>query len=92
MLDTIRLLITGTGAPGFPSILNCLRNNGERELFIVGVDMNPAAVFRSAVNKFYPVPSATDPAFIDTILEICKKEKIQVLDFHCNTGVGALCC
>lgn len=79
MLDTVRVLITGTGAPGFPSILNCLRNNGERELFIVGVDMNPAAVFRSAVNKFYPVPSATAPSFICTILEICKEEKIQVL-------------
>ena len=34
-LDTVRILMTGAGAPGYPSILNCLRNNGERELFIV---------------------------------------------------------
>lgn len=78
-LDIVRVLITGAGAPGCPSILNCLRNNGERELFIVGVDMNPMAACRMKVDKFYQVPPASDPAFIDKVLEICREEKIQVL-------------
>ena len=78
-LDTVRILMTGAGAPGYPSILNCLRNNGERELFIVGVDMNPMATCRLKVDKFYQVPVASDPVFIDKVLEICKEEKIQVL-------------
>ena len=71
--------MTGTGAPGFPSILNCFRNNGERDLYIVGVDMNPMAPCRSKVDKFYQVPPASDPGFIDSILEICEKEKIQIV-------------
>lgn len=79
MLNTVRVLMTGAGAPGCPSILNCLRNNGERELYIVGVDMNPMATCRSKVDKFYQVPAAADPTFIDKVLEICKEEKIQVL-------------
>ncbi len=78
-MDTVRILMTGAGAPGCPSILNCLRNNGERELYIVGVDMNPMATCRTKVDKFYKVPAAADPTFIDTVLEICKKEKIQAL-------------
>lgn len=71
--------MTGAGAPGCPSILNCLRNNGERELYIVGVDMNPMATCRSKVDKFYTVPAAADPAFIDAVLKICEAEKIEVL-------------
>ena len=79
MLETIRILITGTGAPGLPSILSCLRNNGERDLYIVGVDMNPAPPFRKKVDRFYQVPSASDPEFIHAVLQICQKEKIRVL-------------
>ena len=78
-MNTVRVLMTGAGAPGFPSIFNCLRNNGERDLYIVGVDMNPMATGRSMVDKFYPVPAAKDPNFIDHILDICKNERIDVL-------------
>lgn len=78
-MKKLNILMTGTGAPGAPSILNCLRNNGERELYIVGVDMNALATCRTKVNKFYTVPSASHPAFIDRILEICKAEKIDVI-------------
>ncbi len=78
-MDTVRILMTGAGAPGCPSILNCLRNNGERELYIVGVDMYPMATCRTKVDKFYQVPAAADPSFIDKVLEICEKEKVQVL-------------
>lgn len=78
-LGTLRILMTGAGAPGFPSIFNCLMNNGERDLYMVGVDMNPAANCRTMVDKFYQVPSAKDPGFIDAILEICEKEKIDAV-------------
>ena len=78
-MDTVKILITGAGAPGCSSILNCLRNNGERELYIVGVDMNPTVPCRMKVDKFYQVPAAADPTFIDKVLKICKEEKIQVL-------------
>ena len=78
-MDSLRVLMTGAGAPGFPSILHCLKNNGERDLFFVGVDMNPMATGRSLVDKFYRVPSASDSSFIDSILNICESENIDVV-------------
>ena len=78
-MKTVRVLITGAGAPGCPSILNCLRNNEERSLYIVGVDMNPMATCRKKVDRFYQVPPAYSPDFIDTLLDICRKEKIDVV-------------
>lgn len=78
-MDTLRILVTGAGAPGFPSIINCLRNNGERDLYIVGVDMNPMAVCRTMVDSFYQVPEARNSKFTETVFDICKKEKISVI-------------
>lgn len=78
-MDKLSILLTGAGAPGCSSIINCLRNNGERELNIVGTDANPMAVCRSKVDTFYQIPKAGDPNFIDALIEICKKEKIKVV-------------
>ena len=42
-LRPITVLLTGCGAPGVPGIIKCLRKNGERDIRIVGVDMNENA-------------------------------------------------
>lgn len=78
-MKKINVLMTGAGAPGAPSIINCLRKNGEREIRIVGVDRNEKANGRKLVDTFYRVPSAEDSMFIDCILNICKKENISVV-------------
>lgn len=79
MLDRVTILLTGAGAPGAPGIIKCFRKNGEREINIVGVDMNNNAAGRKLVDKFYTVPAARSPEFIDEIMAICKKEKVQVV-------------
>lgn len=78
-MKNLNILMTGAGAPGAPSILNCLRNNGERDLYIVGVDINELATCRTKVDKFYKVPTANSPDFIDSIINICKKEMVDVV-------------
>lgn len=78
-MKTLNILMTGVGAPGAPSIINCLRNNGERELYIVGVDMNKYATCRTKVDNFYTIPHAEDPTFIDEILNICENENIDIV-------------
>lgn len=75
----ITVLLTGAGAPGAPSIIRCLRNNWERNIRIVGVDMNENANGRKLVDSFYCVPSASDYDFIPTILNICKIEEVNVV-------------
>ncbi len=78
-MDDITVLLTGTGAPGAPGIIKCLRKNGEREIRIVGVDMNADAGGRDLVDIFYKVPPAYDDNFIDSIIDICIEEKVDVI-------------
>lgn len=72
-------MITGAGAPGAPSIIRCLRKNGERPIRIVGVDMNPLASTRRMTDLFFPVPAAKDPMFLEKVMEICLQEKVDVI-------------
>lgn len=80
MLRDITVLLTGAGAPGAPSIIKCLRKNGERNIRIVGVDMNEKAAARSLVDVFYTVPAAEDEGFVDRVLDICRSERVQIVN------------
>ena len=78
-MKDLNVLMTGAGAPGAPSIIKCLRKNGERSIRIVGVDMNEKSNGRRLVDVFYQVPPARDEHYIDAILEICDREKIDIV-------------
>ena len=45
-MQPIKLLLTACGCPGGSTLIRMLRNNGERELEIVGVDMNDSSFVR----------------------------------------------
>ena len=51
-MKDLNVLMTGAGAPGAPSIIKCLRKNGERSIRIVGVDMNEKSNGRRLVDVF----------------------------------------
>lgn len=78
-MNDITILLTGTGAPGAPGIIKCLRKNGERNIRIVGVDANENAGARDMVDLFYTVPMAKDDGFIPAVLEIAKREGVQIV-------------
>ncbi len=78
-MKDLNVLMTGAGAPGAPSIIKCLRKNGERNIRIVGVDMNEKSNGRRLVDVFYQVPPARDEGYIDAILKICDREKIDIV-------------
>jgi len=80
MLKDIVVMITGAGAPGAPGIIKSLRLNNERKIKIVGVDSSlETSVGVGMVDEAYQIPSAKEETFIETILEICRKEKIDVI-------------
>jgi carbamoyl-phosphate synthase large subunit len=79
MLRDITVLLTGAGAPGAPGIIKCLRKNGERNIKIVGVDMNDNASGRNLVDVFRVVPPAGKEKFISSILDICRQENVDVI-------------
>lgn len=79
MVKNITILLTGAGAPGAPGIIKCFRSVKEREIRIVGVDMNPFPSGRALVDAFYPAPSASSDDFISSVLDICLQEKVDVV-------------
>jgi carbamoyl-phosphate synthase large subunit len=69
--------MTGAGAPGAAGILHCL---SQHPLFTVtAADRNPEAVGRYLATAFQVIPDAGDPAFIDSLLAICRARNIHVV-------------
>lgn len=75
----LTVLVSACGAQFMPGLADCLKNNGERNIRIIGVDMEIDKTVLQMVDKLYQVPRATDTSYIDTLLEICKKEHVDVV-------------
>jgi len=73
------VLVTGAGAPGAPGVIKSLRTVKERRIRIIGVDMKKEAIGFLMVDKAYLVPPASGKNFINRVLEICKREKVDVI-------------
>ncbi len=75
----ITVLVSACGAQFMPGLADCLKQNGERNIRIVGVDMGIDKTVLQMVDALYQVPRATDPGYVDRLLQICKEEKVDVV-------------
>ncbi len=74
------VLITCVGALDSPSQIGSLRDNPDnRPLKIIGIDGRDDCIGRYLADAYYKVPFGNDPKYIDTIMAICKKEKVDVI-------------
>ncbi len=73
----INVLMTGAGAPGGPGIIKALQK--DLSINLVVCDMDNEASGRWLCPKFYQIPSAKDAKFLDRIIEICEREKIDII-------------
>ena len=78
-LKPITVLLTGAGAPGTGALVRALRENGEREVRIVGVDMSERSVGRHLCDAFHLVSPSDDPSFTPSLLELVRKEGVDVV-------------
>ncbi len=79
-MDTLRILVTGAGAPGIAGTLYSLRNNPDtKEVIVVGVDAKEEVAGKYLCDKFYKVPYADELNFIPKLLNICKRERVSVV-------------
>lgn len=79
MNKQIRVLIAGVGGGGYGvEIMKALRLAG-RKYLIYGVDMSPLSLGLFLADKSEVVPPAASEAYVERILAICRREKIQVL-------------
>ena len=75
----ITVLVTASGAPGTAALVRALRTNGERGVRVVGTDMSPTAIGRHFCDRFYVVPPGRDPAFVDAVLDIVRRENVDIV-------------
>lgn len=71
------ILVTGVGGPAGNAVVQSLSR--KKNLRIIGADANPFAAGRFGVDKFYVVPLATDPYFVNALTKISDKEKVKVI-------------
>jgi carbamoyl-phosphate synthase large subunit len=75
----ITVMVTASGAPGTAALLRALRQNGEREVRLVGTDMSERAVGKHLCDAFHIVPGGADPAFPDAMLDVAQREGADVI-------------
>jgi carbamoyl-phosphate synthase large subunit len=75
----ITVIVTASGAPGTAALLRALRQNGERDVRLVGTDMSERSVGRHLCDAFHLVPAGADPAFPDAVLEIAQRERADAI-------------
>ncbi len=78
-LKDITVLVTACGAQFMPGLVSCLKRNGERRIRVIGTDMQGDATVLQMIDVYYKVPHVADVSYTDVLLDICKKEKVDVL-------------
>ncbi len=77
-MKNLTVLLSASGSPSIPGIIDCFKKNGERKIRVVGVDMSEEPTAKYLVDAFYKVPAVADNNYINFILDICKKEKVDI--------------
>ena len=75
--STINILMTGAGAPGAAGIMKCLWH--DPAVNIIAADANANAVGRYLNDDFEIIPAATDPSFIDSVVNLCRNKNIHIV-------------
>ena len=78
-LRSITVLVSASGAPGTAALLRALRENGERDVRLVGTDMSERSVGRHLCDAFHLVPAGSDPSFPDAMREVVEREEVDVV-------------
>ncbi|RLG57683.1 MAG: hypothetical protein DRN88_02250 [Candidatus Hydrothermarchaeota archaeon] len=75
----VKVLVTGVGMGIGYGAIKALRREFGNSIKIVGVDAKKLSVGFYMANKSYVVPLANKPSYVPTMIEICKKERIDVV-------------
>jgi carbamoyl-phosphate synthase large subunit len=78
-MKPLTVLLTASGVPGSTALIRALRENGERELRLVGTDMSELAIGRHYCDDFHLVPGGGDPGFVDALVAICERESVDAV-------------
>jgi carbamoyl-phosphate synthase large subunit len=68
-----------------------LKGNGEREIFVHGVDARPDAIGRFLCDSFEVVPWGTDPEYISALENVVGRLRPDLLFVQSSLEVGPVC-
>lgn len=93
-MSKVSVLVTGAGSTMGQSVIKALLDSvyaQDMELYLTNSDNMGAGFYMTdKVSGRYIVPIAKDPTYVDEIIKICKKHKIQVLFSGTEHEVHAL--
>ena len=75
----ITVLLTAAGSPGTAALVRALRDNGERELRLVGADMSDRSIGRHLCDAFELVPGGDDPGFVAAVQALVERQGVDVV-------------
>ena len=75
----LTVLITASGNAYMPGICKSIKENGEREIRLIGADINNDDTILEMCDAYFQVPAAKNPKYVAALLDICKKENVNVL-------------
>jgi carbamoyl-phosphate synthase large subunit len=70
----LTVVVTASGAPGTAALLRALRENGERDVRLVGTDMQERAIGRHLCDAFHVVPPGSDAGFAEAVRAVVERE------------------
>lgn len=78
-MNSVTVLITAAGNAYMPGTCKSIKENGEREIRLIGADMNKDDTILQMCDTYYQVPRADSSEYVDSLLNICIKEHVDVL-------------
>lgn len=84
-MKKLKLLVTAIGGSGHgEQILKALRLVDHNKYYIVGAEANRNTPQFSMVDERASLPFASDPSYMDALMELCKKHSIKALFHGCE--------
>jgi carbamoyl-phosphate synthase large subunit len=74
-----RVLLTAVGSPGNARLIAALKQNGEREVQVIGTDMSARSGGRFLCDAFGVVPPGASDEFAPAVAEIARREGADVV-------------
>lgn len=78
-MKSVTVLITSAGLATAVNVIHALRQATSFCVSIIAVDMNPLSAGLFLADKYYNVPPVSDPLYVDALIGICTKEKVDFL-------------
>jgi carbamoyl-phosphate synthase large subunit len=80
ILNDIKVIVTAAGCPDASKFIKMLEDRvSERKITIIATDMQAEPIGRFLAEKYYKIPAASDPGYIESLIYIIEKENPDVL-------------